>query len=120
MVYVGLELGKLGYEYQSRMVKSPVEGKDKGVQEQQIAGGTLSIETTESDKNVTELERKAAAKEEKEWLARWKTRVGVNAAYAPMTVHYSFADGFLNDQSKAALGCFVAWLTFGDAWRKTA
>lgn len=120
MVYVGLELGKLGYEYQSRTVKRPAEAKDKGIEEQQIAGGVLSTEIIDSDKNDTELERKAAAKEEKEWLARWKTRLGVNAAYAPMTVHYSFENGFLSDQSKAALGCIVAWLTFGDAWRKTA
>lgn len=120
MVYVGLELGKLGYEYQSRTVKSPVEGEDKGIQEQQIGEGILSTEMVDIDQEDTELERKAAAREEKEWLARWKTRVGVNAAYAPMTVHYSFENGFLSDQSKAALGCIVAWLTFGDAWRKTA
>ena len=119
MVYVGLELGKLGYEYQSRTVKEPAGGKDKGVEEQQIAE-KMSTEMIDSDKNETELERKAAAREEKEWLARWKTRLGVNAAYAPMTVHYSFANGFLSDQSNAALGCVVAWLTFGDAWRKTA
>lgn len=120
MVYVGLELGKLGYEYQARTVKSPAEGKEKGIGERQIAEGILSTEMIDSDKNLTELERKAAAMEEKEWLAGWKTRLAVNAAYAPMTVHYSFANGFLSDHSSAALGCIVAWLTFGDAWRKTA
>lgn len=47
----------------------------------------------------------------------WKSAVGIQLAYAPMTVHYSLRDGFLNEAGIGALGVVVGWLSFGRAWR---
>ena len=51
---------------------------------------------------------------------KWYREVGVNAAYAPMTIHYSVESGVLGDGAIAALGVVVGALSIGQAWEMTA
>lgn len=66
---------------------------------------------------VREKEGEVVARERRK---KWMRELGVNAAYAPMTVHYSLKNGPLGEGSLAALGMVVGWLTFGKAWRESA
>ena len=56
----------------------------------------------------------------KERWTNWYREVGVNMAYAPMTVHYSLQDGILGEGVIGALGSVVAALSIGQAWKETA
>lgn len=72
----------------------------------------------EGEKGELELREE---KIELEWWEGWKRAVGVNVAYAPMTVHYSLEDGAgLSEGAIGALGTVVAWLSIGQAWKATA
>lgn len=51
---------------------------------------------------------------------RWWREVGVNAAYAPMTLHWSLEQGLLGDGVIGALGVVAGGLKLREAWRKTA
>ncbi len=57
---------------------------------------------------------------EREEKARWWRELGVNAAYAPMTVHWSMEEGILGEGSVGALGIVAGMLGIREAWRKTA
>lgn len=103
MVHVALELVRLGYEFSQ--FKSADTGKVDGKNE------------TIGEKGVLELRDEKV--EAQRW-ERWRTELGVNAAYAPMTVHYSLENGPLGEGTVGALGVVVGWLTFGKAWRECA
>lgn len=51
---------------------------------------------------------------------RWWAEVGVNAAYAPMTLHWSLEQGMLGDGVIGALGMVAGGLRLREAWRATA
>ena len=103
MVHVALELARLAYEIQQFASKG--SGK--------VAGETGEIE------GKGELELRDEKVQVQRW-ERWRTELGVNAAYAPMTVHYSLENGPLGEGTIGALGVLVGWLTFGKAWRECA
>ena len=133
-LFVGLELGRLGVEGR-RMVaeerrrvtaggkgeevkgKGEVEGGMERT-ESEVVGTGMSLVDEKGELQLSE-ERAGDERVRKRW-AKWRTEVGINAAYAPMTVHYSLKNGPLSDGVIAALGCVVAWLTFGQAWRESA
>ncbi len=103
---MGLELGRLGWEarkWQGRGRR--VDGNDGGMGK------------GEAELVVKEKEEKGDV--DVDW-DKWKREVGVNAAYAPMTVHYSLENGVLSEGAIGALGVVVAWLTMGKAWRECA
>ena len=56
----------------------------------------------------------------KERYGKWYREVGVNMAYAPMTVHYSLEDGILGEGAIGGLGVVVGALSIGQAWNETA
>ncbi|TKX25728.1 hypothetical protein C1H76_2007 [Elsinoe australis] len=61
-----------------------------------------------------EVETKKA--EEQAWWRSWF----VNAAYAPMAVHYSVENGLFSDDHLGVLGLIVGYNTFGHMWAQTA
>ncbi|KAJ9618955.1 hypothetical protein H2203_008771 [Taxawa tesnikishii (nom. ined.)] len=62
-------------------------------------------------------EEKAKRVEE---VAAWKRSMLVNAAYAPMTVHYSIEKGCLNEETIGLLGTVIGAIVFGRLWKSTA
>ena len=73
----------------------------------------------QEDENGNEGEKEAKiTKAEEE--ARWWREVGVNAAYAPMTLHWSLAQGLLGEGIIGTLGMVAGGLGLREAWRKTA
>ena len=109
-VYVGLELGRLGWEARKWKAKGKGDGERVGGNDGGKGKGEAELVVKEKD-----------GQEEKgvDW-EKWKREVGVNAAYAPMTVHYSLENGVLSEGAIGALGVVVAWLTMGKAWRECA
>jgi len=50
----------------------------------------------------------------------WWRQLAVNAAYAPLVVHWSLAQGFVGDGWYGLLGSFAAVVGFREAWKQTA
>lgn len=110
-VYVGLELGRLGWEARKWQGGRGREGGS--------VGNDGGMGKGEAELVVKEKEGKADGEGGVDW-EKWKREVGVNAAYAPMTVHYSLGGGVLSEGAIGALGVVVAWLKMGKAWRECA
>ena len=139
MVYTALALIKSMYEARERFrveaEKERGRAKDRGVKEtgeevkehaESHPTGEVALADTKEGEKQTDAQKgtdqpKAEETEQQEdkWWRDWKRSVGINLAYAPMTVHYSFGTGFLNDKAIAALGCVVAWLSMGQAWEES-
>ncbi|KAH7067362.1 hypothetical protein BKA63DRAFT_522045 [Paraphoma chrysanthemicola] len=66
------------------------------------------------------IEREESIKREKleNWLW-WKDLIS-NAAYAPMTIHWSLEQGLLSDWGVGACGMVAGGALLADAWRRTA
>ncbi|KAK0507974.1 hypothetical protein JMJ35_009863 [Cladonia borealis] len=103
-VYVGLELGRLGWE---------------GRKWQRVGGSGNGNEGGKGKGEAELVVKEKGEGDNVDW-EKWKREVGVNAAYAPMTVHYSLENGVLSEGAIGALGVVVAWLTMGKAWRECA
>ena len=113
--YVALELARLGYEVLD------LRGQDNDIQTRK----SRALESTEKGEVVEkgELELRMDKVEDEGLKAKWGEwyrKVGVNAAYAPMTIHYSLDNGVLGDGAIAALGVVVGALSIGQAWKMTA
>ena len=52
--------------------------------------------------------------------ARWWREVVVNAAYAPLTVHWSVDGGVVGEGVVGGLGMVGGWVGMGELWRRTA
>lgn len=114
--YVALELARLGYEW------GELKGQDLGRQKRKgeaSRGADNEGQTLEKG----ELELRMGKVEDdglKERWGKWYAEVGVNVAYAPMTVHYSLENGILSEGAIGGLGAVVGALSIGQAWRETA
>lgn len=64
-----------------------------------------------------EKEDKIAIKQEE---SLWWRQFSVDAAYTPLVLHWSLAQGFVNDSWYGVLGTFAAAVGFREAWRQTA
>lgn len=116
--YVALELARLGYEWEEltgqelgRRARKPVEVKETGVvgTEGEVVGkGELEM-------RMNKVEDEGL----KEKWGKWYRDVGVNMAYAPMTVHYSLENGILGEGAIGGLGAVVGALSIGQAWNET-
>lgn len=114
--YVALELARLGYEW------GELKGQDSGRQRRK------SMELTRRDSEGErvekgELELRMDKVEDEGLKARWGKwyrEVGVNVAYAPMTIHYSLENGILGEGAIGGLGAVVGALSIGQAWKETA
>ncbi|KAF3353423.1 hypothetical protein VdG1_08090 [Verticillium dahliae VDG1] len=62
----------------------------------------------------------ATSAEHKEWKAAWQRSFVRNVAWAPLTVHWSTADGFLNDTVVWAIGCVPGVVQMRQLWKDTA
>ena len=116
--YVALELARLGYEW--RELRGQQAGRRRKSMEMEKS------QLTEKEGEVVEkgdLELRMDKVEDeglKERYGRWYREVGVNVAYAPMTVHYSLEDGILGEGALGGLGVVVGALSIGQAWNETA
>ncbi|UPX15086.1 uncharacterized protein EKO05_0005549 [Ascochyta rabiei] len=97
--YVGCELLRLAIE---RAYREPrVEGVGDGEKE---------------DKLRAEQERSEAHSHSFTW---WKDLIS-NAAYAPMTLHWSIEEGLLSELQVGIFGTVAGGALLADAWRRTA
>jgi len=127
MVYVGLELSRLGYEWRQR---TAVEAKSKDLNElaEQVEssgvivpeGGLKGDLEAREEKEKGELVLREEKIERQQWWSKWERDLGASLGYAPMTVHYSMENGPLGEGALGALGVIVAWFRMGEAWRQTA
>ncbi|KAI0202955.1 hypothetical protein F4808DRAFT_62674 [Astrocystis sublimbata] len=94
--YVMLEFVRLFYESSKR-------------------GGRTRSEKFAGGKTVAVVE-----KEEKEWAGAWRNSLLRNAAWTPLTVHWSLEQGLLSDMAVGALASVPGCMGMHDLWRKTA
>ena len=121
MVYVALELVRLGYECHI-MQGEDWERLRKGLSRGEGLAGHLSRISSDETKGELELrEEKIAEERERERWGRWWRGLGANLAYAPMTVHYSTEGGVgLGEGVLGGLGCLVGLMNFPRVWRESA
>ena len=120
MAYVMLEFVRLANEYSDLNREASITPTtDKG--EKDVAGKEVEV-IKDDEKNLAGLQAEEQRVVKRNRWDSWKNKIGVNAAYAPMTVHYSIDAGAwsLSEGGIGALGCVVAWLTMGRAWRESA
>ena len=112
MAHVGLEGARLGREWilshQRKIIAQRREFLDRKNKKPQVDGAI--VPSGEKEDKIVEREEKA----------RWWRELGVNAAYVPMTVHWSKEEGMLGESSVGALGMVAGVLKIREAWRKTA
>ncbi|KIW03805.1 uncharacterized protein PV09_05105 [Verruconis gallopava] len=77
-----------------------------------------SKEKRQGPENTQADEEAKAARQEEERLW-WKDLI-VNAAYYPMTLHWSLETGLLTDMQVGILGMIAGGMGLREAWRKTA
>ena len=128
--YVALELARLGYEVMELRGQDidRQTRKSRALEKSQSAENGELVEKGELDEKGEVVEKGDLElrmdKVEDEGLKakreKWYTELGVNAAYAPMTIHYSLENGILGDGAIAALGVVVGALSIGQAWKMTA
>ena len=80
--------------------------------------GEMALQRPERD--IQHPQRQLPRQQQDEGWRDWLREVGVNAAYAPMTVHHSLEDGILSEGVLGALGAVVGALSIGRAWRESA
>ncbi|KAL8727226.1 MAG: hypothetical protein Q9166_006190 [cf. Caloplaca sp. 2 TL-2023] len=107
--HVFLELARLGRE---RYLDNP---RPKVIEAKQKLSGEGDNKLEEFD-GVRYPGRLAAYEEEED---TWWRKLKTNAAYAPMTVHYSFESGLLSSSTVALCGVMASWLGLKGAWRRT-
>ena len=57
--------------------------------------------------------------EESKWVEKWRRDVLVNAAWAPLTMHWSLEQGMLGEFGIEVLGSFAGITGFRELWRRT-
>ena len=85
-----------------------------------LEGGRLGVDMWMSDKGEEEQGRVLKREDEKEADEKWWRDAFTNAAYAPMTVHYSLEGGCLGEGQVGLLGLVAGVVGIRDAWRRTA
>lgn len=102
--YVGVELTRLGVEWYYHeppaATTTPPPGGD-GEKEDKL-------------RLVDEQKQQALSN----WM--WWKDLASNAAYAPMTIHWSLPNGLLSDWGVGACGIVAGGANLADAWRRTA
>ncbi|RYP15226.1 hypothetical protein DL765_005865 [Monosporascus sp. GIB2] len=93
--FVGIELGRLVYDLHKRSQRSAKERI--------------------GNKTIAEVEL-----EEREWMETWRKSVVRNAAWAPLTVHWSLEKGYLSEMAIGALASIPGFIQMRDLWRRTA
>lgn len=79
----------------------------------------LSVREAQSEKNVEGLSSEEARAKKMEATQAWSRAWYVNAAYAPMTVHYSIPNGLLTDEWLGALGIIAGSIGLRHMWKQT-
>lgn len=77
----------------------------------------LTSATTDTMNNKSGIENKA---QRAEATAKWKRAMLVNAAWAPMTVHYSWEQGCLTEPWLGILGIVASGVGFRQLWNSTS
>ncbi|KAL3423203.1 peroxin 11C [Phlyctema vagabunda] len=94
--HVGLDLVKLGYEWnvrqQSKKAAAASEGEKSAIVRQ----------------------------DEQTWTANWRREMVVNLAFAPLTVHWGLEQGLISDFWVGALGSVAGVTGLREVWRTTA
>jgi len=90
--HVGLDFGRLGYEF---WLRTRVAGKGK------------------------EIEKEGGVVEERE-VRVWRRELAVNLAYAPLTVHWSLEEGLVSDLFVGVLGSVAGVVGFRELWKNTS
>ena len=108
----------MGRELVIRRRRRRGRGVEKEVSSDRGRGEKDKLGTVpDEDEEGEEKEIKIARAVERE---RWWNEVLVNAAYAPMTLHWSFEGGLLPEGVIGALGMVAGGLGLREAWRSTA
>lgn len=98
MIGVGVEGARLGREWVLR------RQRDRELQVSERQQVYAAVE--EKEAKIQKAERE-----------RWWREVGINAAWAPLTVHWSVEKGILGDGIVGALGMVAGGLALGKAWK---
>ena len=114
--YVALELARLGYEWGELKGQDVGRQRRKSVESRGTGNEGETVEKGELELRMDKVEDDGL----KERWGKWYREIGVNVAYAPMTVHYSLEHGVLSEGAIGGLGAVVGALSIGQAWRETA
>ncbi|MCJ1247380.1 hypothetical protein MMC30_004594 [Trapelia coarctata] len=123
MVHVALEFGRLGRAWALRAAEEtePVqlEGAITGGTEVENEGGKetgLAVREAEAGASYEKRSLDKRTAEERAW---WKD-IYVNAAWLPLTMHWSTEEGIASEAQVAILGMIPGILGLRDAWKVTA
>lgn len=84
-------------------------------EEQRMIANAKLIESEHGEAEEEKEVKATKAKEVEKW---WRSLV-VNAAYVPMTMHWSVENGILSDGFIGAFGMVAGGLGLREAWRNT-
>jgi hypothetical protein len=62
---------------------------------------------------------KEGSDEDNKWISKWRKEMVVNAAWAPLTLHWSLEEGFAGDFWVGLLGSVAGVAGFRELWRIT-
>lgn len=62
---------------------------------------------------------KEGSDEDNKWISKWRKEMVVNAAWAPLTLHWSLEEGFAGDFWVGLLGSVAGLAGFRELWRTT-
>jgi hypothetical protein len=62
---------------------------------------------------------KEGSAEDYKWISKWRKEMVVNAAWAPLTLHWSLEEGFAGDFWVGLLGSVAGLAGFRELWRTT-
>lgn len=95
--HVGFEFLRLAREF-------AIRGESRTAEEKRTDGGHGDVST---------------GSREKEWLGQWGRNLVMNAAWAPLTLHWSLEKGLLSDFGVGAMGTIVAAIRMPILWKET-
>lgn len=117
--YVALELARLGYEWRELKGRDVARQKRKSMELEKSQAAETEGELVGKGELELRMDKVEDESVRERW-GKWYKDVGVNVAYAPMTVHYSLEDGILGEGVIGGLGAVVGALSIGQAWKEAA
>ncbi|KAL9626415.1 MAG: hypothetical protein Q9204_007326 [Flavoplaca sp. TL-2023a] len=108
-VHVFLEIFKLLLSRPQIFQEPQIPPTDSTNAEKSSSDATQPASTPPQQQTTTKTERET-----------YHRNLKINLAYAPMTLHYSFPNGLLNDSTVALCGVLASWWGLQGAWARMA
>ena len=119
-IHVFLEFVRLVRTRQLEVKEKEVRRQDEGKKMLDVIGGAGDDADIGNDIGTEGKDLILKDEEVKRKEAKWWRDVYVNAAWAPLTIHWSLDSGFVGEAGYASLGLIAGVLGIKEAWRVSA